>query len=96
MAFDAVLSDTAEAFVSSLAPDDRRAFYVALDLLLEDPYPDARTKVVLPFPYRPGTYGFEHGNFWIAYAFLNPHVLAIATVYWSPNSPRYPFGPHLN
>jgi len=90
VSFDAVLSDTADLFVNHLARDDRRAFYDALDALLSDPYPDGVTKVELPFPYAPGTFGFEYGDFWMAYTFMNPHMLAIAAVFWNPKSPRYP------
>ena len=90
VSFDAVLSDTAELFVNQLARDDRRAFYEALDVLLSNPYPDGINRVELPFPYRPGTLGFEYRDFWIAYTFLNAYMLAILAVYWNPKSPRYP------
>ena len=90
MSFDAVLSDTAEVFVSHLARDDRKAFYEALDVLLSNPYPDGLNKVELPFLYRPGTLGFEYGDFWIAYTFLSLYMLAIVAVFWNPKSPRYP------
>ena len=90
MSFDAVLSDTAQAFVDNLARDDHEAFDEALDVLLSDPYPDGLNKVELPFPYRPGTLGFEYRDFWIAYTFLNAYMLAVVAVYWNPKSPRYP------
>ena len=90
MSFDAVLSDTAEIFVSHLARDDRKAFYEALDVLLSDPYPNGLDKGDLPFPYRPGTLGFAYGDFWIAYTFMSSYLLAIAAVYWNPRSPCYP------
>jgi len=88
--FDAVLSDTAELFVSNLARDDRQAFYEALDVLLSDPYADGITKVALPFPYHLETFGFDYADFWIAYIFENPYALGIVAVYWSSKSPRYP------
>lgn len=90
MSFDAILSDAAELFVSHLARDDRQAFFEALDVLLADPYPNDLNKVYLPFPYRPGTLGFEYGDFWIAYTFMSSHMLAIAAIFWNPKSPRYP------
>lgn len=90
MSFDAVLSDTAQLFVDHLARDDRRAFNEALDVLLSDPYPDGISKVELPFPYAPGTLGFEYRDFWMAYTFMSSHMLAIAAVFWNPKSPRYP------
>lgn len=90
VSFDAVFSDTADLFVNHLARDDRKAFHDALDALLSDPYPDGVTKVGLPFPYAPGTFGFEYGDFWLAYIFMNPHMLAIAAVFWNAKSPRYP------
>lgn len=89
MTFDAVLSATAEGFVSSLSPVDRQAFYRALDVLLQDPYPDGVSKVRQDFYlYRPGTLGFAHGDFWITYSILNPAYIRIASVYWRPDSPR--------
>ena len=89
MTFDAVLSNTAEAFLASLDPVDRQAFYQALDVLLQDPYPDGVSKVLLTFfPYRPGTLGFAHGDFWITYVILNSATIGIASVYWRPDSPR--------
>jgi len=88
--FDAVLSGGAELFVSHLARDDRRAFNEALEILLSDPYADGISKVELPFPYTPGTFGFEYRDFWMAYTFINPYTLGIAAVFWNPRSPRYP------
>jgi hypothetical protein len=73
-----------------LARDDRKAFSEALNALLSDPYPDGVSKVELPFPYAPGTFGFEYRDFWMAYTFMSPHMLAIAAVFWNPKSPRYP------
>lgn len=90
MSFDAVLSDTAQLFVDHLARDDRRAFNEALDVLLSDHYPDGISKVELPFPYTPGTLGFEYRDFWMAYTFMSSHMLAIAAVFWNPKSLRYP------
>lgn len=90
MAFDAVISDTAETFTSNLAREDRKAFHHALDILLSDPYPDGVIKVALTFPFKPGVFGFEYGDFWIAYTFINPQVLGIIAAFWSPKSPRYP------
>ena len=90
MTFDAVVSDTAEMFISRLARDDRQRFYEALDVLMSAPHPDGVTKVALPFPYTPGTLGFYYRDFWIAYVFLNALVLGVVAVDWSPRSPRYP------
>ena len=90
MSFDAVLSDTADTFVNHLARDDRQAFREALDVLLSDPFPDGLTKVELPFPFASGTYGFEYEDFWIAYTFMNPYMLAIVAAFWNPKSRRYP------
>ncbi|MBI2908437.1 MAG: hypothetical protein HYX92_12390 [Chloroflexi bacterium] len=58
--------------------------------MLADPYEDGKTKTRLPFPYKRGTFGFEWGDFWMAYRFLNNYVLAIVAVYWNPHSRRYP------
>ena len=88
MTFDAVLSDTAESFLAEIGPVERQNFYRALDVLLENPYPDGISKVALPFPYRPGTIGFSYGEFWISYAILNAATIGVASVYWSPDSPR--------
>lgn len=90
MALDALISRTARSFVNGLAPPEREEFNAALELLLHDPFPDGVYKVALPFPYRPGTYGYAAASFWIAYTFLNSLVLYIATVYWSPDSPNHP------
>ena len=90
MTFDAVLSDTAESFLSSLYHVDREAFYQVLDTLCADPYPDDASKVELPFPYRPGTIGYSQGGFWIAYVILNAATIAVAQVYWAPDSPKHP------
>ncbi|MFH1560574.1 MAG: hypothetical protein ABID84_04095 [Chloroflexota bacterium] len=90
MTFDAVLSDVAESFLASLSPVEREGFYRVLDTLCADPYPDNVSKVYLPFPYRPGTIGFSQGEFWVAYVILNAATIAVAQVYWSPDSPRHP------
>jgi len=90
VAFDALISDTAQAFREGLTPEHRGTFEQALEALLTDPIPDGLTKIALPFPYRPGTYGYEAGEFWLAYSFLNPMVLYIASAYWSPSSPNRP------
>ena len=90
MSFDAVLSDTAQTFVDNLARDDHEAFDEALDVLLSNPSPDGLNKVELPFPYHPGTLGFEYRDFWIAYTFLKGYMLAVVAVYWNPKSQRYP------
>jgi len=87
--FDAVVSDTAEIFISGLDRGDRQRFYEALDVLMSDPHPDGVTKVALPFPYTPGTFGFYYRDFWIAYVFLNALVLGVIAAHWSPRSPRY-------
>ena len=44
MTFDAFLSATAEIFVTALSPVERQAFYRALTILLQDPYPDGASK----------------------------------------------------
>lgn len=90
MAFDALVSNTARAFVDNLTPPYREEFRHVLDCLLEDPLPDRINKVELGFPYGPGTYGYAAGSFWMSYLFLNPMVLYIAAVYWSPSSPNHP------
>jgi hypothetical protein len=90
VAFDALISRTARSFVGGLAPSGREEFEAVLDSLLDNPLPDGIRKVELGFPYRPGIYGFAAGSFWIAYLFLNPHVLYIPAVYWSPDSPNHP------
>ncbi len=90
MAFDALLSRTARSFVDGLARPDRQELDAALDALLRDPFPDGVSKVDLPFPYRPGTYGYAAGSFWFAYSFLHSLVLYVAAVYWSRDSPNHP------
>ena len=90
MTFDAVLSDTAEFFLSSLDHIDRDAFYQVLNTLCADPYPDGASKVELPFPYRPGTIAYSQDGYWIAYAILNAATIAVAQVYWAPDSPKHP------
>ena len=90
MAFDALLSRTARFFVDGLARPRRQEFDAELDALLQDPFPDGIAKFELPFPYRPGTYGYATHSLWFAYTFLNPMVLYVAAVYWNPNSPNHP------
>ena len=90
MTFDAVLSDTAEFFLSSLDHIDRDAFYQVLNTLCADPYPDGASKVELPFPYRPGTIAYSQDRIWIAYVILNAATIAVAQVYWPPDSPKHP------
>ena len=90
MTFDAVLSDTADSFLSSLDHVDRETFYQVLDTLCADPYPDSVSKVELPFPYRPGTIAYSHDGFWIAYVILNAATIAVVQVYWAPDSPKHP------
>ena len=87
--FDAVISDTAEAFLASLSPVDREQFYRALDVLCSDPHPDGISKVPLTFfPYQTEAIGFAYGEFWMTYTILNAATIGIASVYWSPDSPR--------
>ena len=94
MPFDALLSNTARSFVDALPEHYQQEFAAVLYRLLEDPIPDGVNKVELPVPYRPGTYGYAAGSFWIAYLFLNALVLYIAAVYWSPDSPNHPHYGH--
>ncbi len=42
--FDAILSDTIERFLATLGPVERQEFYRALDVLLQDPYPDGAVR----------------------------------------------------
>jgi hypothetical protein len=87
--FDAFLSATAEIFVIALSPVERQAFYRALTILLQDPYPDGASKFRLEFfPYRPGTMAFTHGDFSIIYTIASSAYIYIASVYWRPDSPR--------
>ena len=88
MTFDVVLSDTAEAFLAEIGPVERRDFYRALDVLLQDPYPDGISKVSLPFFYRPGVIGFTYRKFWISYVIQNAATIGVASVYWAPDAPR--------
>lgn len=87
-----VLSYSARQFVEALSPAEREACYRALSPLFEDPYPNGYTKVPLGFPYRPGTFGFASGEFWMTYTFLNAMTVWIGGVSWSPDSPNYPTG----
>jgi hypothetical protein len=90
VAFDAVLSGSAEKFIDSLSAFERESCEQALNILLDDPIIDGVHKTKLPFPYQPGVNGFEYGDFWFAYSFLNAAVLAIITIYWNPKSKKYP------
>ena len=90
MTFDAVLSDLADSFISSLDHVDREIFYQVLDTLCQDPYPDDVSKVELPFPHRQGTISYSQNGFWIVYFILNAATIAGAQVYWAPDSPRHP------
>ena len=87
--YDAVLSDIAGEFVSSLEVADRLLFELALDRLLRDPNPDGESKVPLNyFPYSSGVIGANIGEFWITYNFVNATTIGVASVYWSSDSPR--------
>ena len=58
-------------------------------MLLDDPYPDRNSKAYLnSFPYDPKAIGFAYGEFWMTYIILDATTIAIASVYWSPDSPR--------
>lgn len=87
--FDAVLSNAAREFLSSLDVADRVAFGFVLEDLMVDPYPDGVSKVALDFfPYNAGTIGASVGEFWLTYTFLNSTTIGIAGLYWNPDSPR--------
>ena len=87
--FDAVLSRSAREFIASLDLADRFSFELALDNLLKDPNPDGVSKVTLDFfPHSPGVVGASVGEFWVTYSFLNAFTIQIASIYWSPDSPR--------
>ena len=87
--FDHVISVSARAFLESLSGPDQAELLRALDILVANPHPDGVSKITLNgFPYQPGTIGATCGDFWIVYRFLNAATLAIATVYWKPDSPR--------
>ena len=91
MIFDAVLSDVATFFLEGLSSEERESFdRVLLDILCVNPHPDGRFKVYLGFPYQPGTIGFANRDFWIAYVIQNAAYIGVASVYWSPYSPKHP------
>lgn len=48
-----------------------------MDVLLGDPAPGGRSKVELPFPYRPGTLGYGFRSFFLTYEFLNPVTISV-------------------
>src|SRR4051812_363689 len=88
--FDAILSSLARHFVDRLTDEQHKAFTAALDVLCSNPYEDGDTKTALNFyPYQPGTYAFQYGEFVLTYYFVNNATLGIAQVGWHPGSPNF-------
>lgn len=90
MAFEPELSEHAERFLASIRPWEREQFFQGLSMFIIDPFPDGKTKVEIPFPYKPGTLGTSFGQFWLAYTLRGNERLIVLTVYWSRESGRNP------
>ncbi len=51
--------------------------------LMNDPYPDGRTKIALPFPFPYGSIGHRAGGFFITYEFENAATIRILAIGWA-------------
>lgn len=49
---------------------------------MAEPYPDGRTKVRLPFPFRYGTIACISDGFFIVYEFENAATVRVSTISW--------------
>ena len=60
---DAVLEDRAREFVDSLTPRLYERAMAGVRDLMNDPHPDERVKIRLPFPFLYGTIGYHCDGF---------------------------------
>lgn len=81
--FDVFFEDRAQEFIDTLSASGYDRLMVGIGLLITDPYPDNRTKVRMPFPFRYGTIGYTAGNFFIVFEFENATTLRISTISWA-------------
>jgi len=79
---DAVLEDRAREFVDSLTPRLYERAMAGVRDLMDDPHPDERVKIRLPFPFLHGTIGYHCDGFFITYGFENAATLRIYTISW--------------
>ena len=55
--------------------------------LVDDPHPDGRTRIPLPFPYRFGSIGFTSNGFFIMYAIEDSTKIVVLNITW--DNPDY-------
>ena len=78
--FDVLFKETAQLFLSGLTPRYYGQAMAAVRGLMDDPYPDGRVRVSLPFPFSYGSIGCHVSGFFITYEFVDATTIRILTI----------------
>ena len=72
----------ARGFLDGLTPRDYGRAMATVHDLVEDPYPDGRTRIRLPFPYRFGSIGYTANGFFIVYSIPDTVKMLVHYIGW--------------
>lgn len=77
----------ARVFLNSLTPRRYGQAMATGHDLVDDPYPDGRTRIRLPLPYRYGSVGYTANGFFVMYVVEDSTTIMVLTI--SRASPDY-------
>ena len=73
----------ARDFLNGLTPRQYGQAMVTVHDLVDDPRPDERTRISLPFPYRFGSISYTANHFFIMYVIEEPTTIVVLNIAWS-------------
>ena len=73
-------AEPANAFLRRLTPRRYGQAMTVVHGILEEPRPDGRTRIRLPFPYRFGSIGCMAGGFFVVYVIEEPSTVVVLNV----------------
>ncbi len=85
--FEVLFKESAEYFLSGLTPRYYGRAMTAVRGLMNNPYPDERAKMPLPFPFPYGSMGCRVSGFFITYEFVDAATIRVLNIVW--DNPDY-------
>lgn len=73
----------AKDFLNGLTPRQYGLAMATVHDLVDDPHPDERTRVSLPFPYRFGSIGYTAHGVFVMYAIEEPLTVVVLNIRWA-------------